>query len=443
MADLCSEFHTNPSINPRSGRRIEIGGPTYKALVKQCGPPNITYPIVNVSEMSFPQYVQQNTIPKPIIPRIPSPTPTISRTSQLPTLIPITIIPAITPKMPVQLVTHQHKGTTMPITQRSPGIPPIPTATFSPYIGQMPLPKGPIIPTLNMKLPTNAASPSVTRRLNINEVNGVWGVAQRQQRAGEDRYQAKQIGPYRYFAVFDGHGGTRKMGRYHVADYAVEHLHEKIAEYLGNIDLNNQREVISEISRAIVDLDDEMYNNNLLYGSTCTLVLIDDERNIIYQVNVGDSKSIIFNQGIISATVNHDPDDPEEETRIEAANGYVYGGRVMGILAVSRAFGDFDLKGKQDDNYHPIDGMVSALPDIKVIQINHQRTIGPKYIILTSDAPYERDAFNDDSLVSLFYNINGDSPVNTPDKANIIAATMVQTIFPRTTDDTTILLVSI
>lgn len=32
----CEEWRRNPSINPDSGRKIEIGGPTYKQIKKQC-----------------------------------------------------------------------------------------------------------------------------------------------------------------------------------------------------------------------------------------------------------------------------------------------------------------------------------------------------------------------------------------------------------------------
>ncbi|CAJ1953903.1 unnamed protein product [Cylindrotheca closterium] len=48
---------------------------------------------------------------------------------------------------------------------------------------------------------------------------------------------------------------------------------------------------------------------------------------------------------IVALSEDHKPDLPEEQTRIEAANGSVtMGGRVDGELAVSRAFGDFGFK---------------------------------------------------------------------------------------------------
>lgn len=35
----CQQFHENPSFNPETGRRITIGGPTYRRYAQLCGQP--------------------------------------------------------------------------------------------------------------------------------------------------------------------------------------------------------------------------------------------------------------------------------------------------------------------------------------------------------------------------------------------------------------------
>jgi serine/threonine protein phosphatase PrpC len=278
------------------------------------------------------------------------------------------------------------------------------------------------------------------RSYNISKIDPEsWTVAQKQQRAHEDRYQAVRINifnndslisTFRYFAVFDGHGGSGKMDLSHVGDYCSKYLHMEIAKELSSIDPDDNQLVAHTIRQTFVDFDMKLRINNE-YGTTCTAVIIDDTRSIIYQINLGDSRSIIFNTDtIISVTEDHDPTIKSEKSRIEAAGGVVYGGRIDGILMISRAFGDFDFKITDTIDYDPINGKVSAVPDIKIVSIKR-----PMHIVLTSDAPFERNAFSNESLVALFKTISNTNK-NT-------AEIMVSTIAPKTTDDTTIILVSV
>ncbi len=282
---------------------------------------------------------------------------------------------------------------------------------------------------------TPIISTNYMRSLPITNMDGLWGVSQQQKRSFEDRYQAMKIGPLRYYAIFDGHAGSYKMGPDHVADYAVENLHKRLASNLAGINLNDEALVKEIITNTFINFDREMYNLGKLYGTTCTVILIDELRNKIYQINLGDSKSIILGvNGIISATKNHEPNDLMEWDRIEKASGFVENNRVMGSLAISRAFGDFIYKIDNDimnPHYDDINGMVISVPDVTVIPIQK-----PMYIIMSSDAPYERNAFTDLSLSQLFVD---KLKVHTIARPNIIASEMVRFIAPRTTDDTTIL----
>lgn len=261
-----------------------------------------------------------------------------------------------------------------------------------------------------------------------------WVVSQHQQRAHEDRYQAKQIGPLQYYAIFDGHGGPNRMGPNHVADYLVTHLHERIAFKLKQIDLDSQDDVTETLRKTFVDFDNELYNNDLHYGSTCTVILIHKERNRIYQVNLGDSRSIIFTEDrIVSVTKDHSPDMPSERERIVWANGTVVDGRLEGVIAVSRAFGDFEFKTGKDGYYHGTEAPMSSEPVITVIPI-----LTKMYVLLTSDAPFENNYFTNDTLVSFVQ-----QRLSLGENLHIIAGVLANAIKIRSSDDTTIILTRI
>lgn len=283
-----------------------------------------------------------------------------------------------------------------------------------------------------------------TPMLDISDIpSDKWSVSQIQQRSCEDRYQAKLIGPFRYFAVFDGHAGTNNMSPIHVADHCVNYLHKRIAMGLVDINLDNEEEVKISLTKTFVDFDTEMHDLNMNFGSTCTMVLIDDVRNKIYQVNLGDSRSILtgYDQDchmttIISETIDHEPDNDIESARIVKAGGYVNHGRVNGYLAVARAFGDFSLKKTDKNTYDPVDGMLSAIPDIKIIPSDQVNSI-----ILTSDAPFESNIFDSLSLIERVCRISRsmESTNTDPDNMKKITDKLVKCIGRNTFDDITII----
>ncbi|ETO04772.1 protein phosphatase [Reticulomyxa filosa] len=81
-------------------------------------------------------------------------------------------------------------------------------------------------------------------------------------------------------------------------------------------------------------------------GSTGVMVIIDKQSNDLWCANVGDSRCVLVKENgeVTQLSVEHKPTDSNERKRIEDAKGWVAFGRVMGILAVSRSFGDKDFK---------------------------------------------------------------------------------------------------
>jgi serine/threonine protein phosphatase PrpC len=78
-------------------------------------------------------------------------------------------------------------------------------------------------------------------------------------------------------------------------------------------------------------------------GCTANVIMI--TKTEIYCANAGDSRSVLSKKvKAKELSIDHKPDNPAEKRRIERANGYVEENRVNGMLALSRAIGDFEYK---------------------------------------------------------------------------------------------------
>jgi serine/threonine protein phosphatase PrpC len=62
--------------------------------------------------------------------------------------------------------------------------------------------------------------------------------------------------------------------------------------------------------------------------------------------NSGDSRAVIGlkNGKLIELSYDHKPDNEGELKRVKAGGGFVEDGRVQGVIAVSRAIGDWEYK---------------------------------------------------------------------------------------------------
>ena len=82
------------------------------------------------------------------------------------------------------------------------------------------------------------------------------------------------------------------------------------------------------------------------FNAGCTACVCLITPDTIYCSNSGDSRAILVNKSGTVTELSHDhkPDDKGEMQRIKAAGGFVDDGRVQGIIAVSRAIGDWEYK---------------------------------------------------------------------------------------------------
>ena len=163
--------------------------------------------------------------------------------------------------------------------------------------------------------------------------------------------------PQSFFGVFDGHGGNQ------ASSYLAQTLHVSIAENLLNVSPNLLKlyddsptpssNLLGQMDKIVIELlkttfvktDSDFITKSLTpqHGSTATTALILGNR--LYCANVGDSRTLLCrNFQAYPLSDDHKPSREDEFNRIRQAGGFVINNRVMGELAVSRAFGDVDFK---------------------------------------------------------------------------------------------------
>ncbi|ETV64194.1 hypothetical protein, variant 2 [Aphanomyces astaci] len=164
--------------------------------------------------------------------------------------------------------------------------------------------------------------------------------------------------PQSFFGVFDGHGGME------ASQYVNEHLHKNISSHISaqcsthhgqSVSSNDMHTLITQgLSSAFDTTDADFLNSSSRpqAGSTATTVMV--AGSIIYVANVGDSRTVLSRHGrAIRLSNDHKPSRPDEAQRIRDTGGFIIHGRVMGELAVSRAFGDSDFKTYDAYSCHP------------------------------------------------------------------------------------------
>lgn len=114
-------------------------------------------------------------------------------------------------------------------------------------------------------------------------------------------------------------------------------------------------------------------------GCTAVVALLKDKK--LWVANAGDSRCVVCRNGkAIEMSFDHKPEDEPERARIVKAGGRVtMDGRVNNGLNLSRAIGDHAYK--QNTDLGPEEQMITALPDIKTLDIEED----DEFMILACD----------------------------------------------------------
>nr|CAD7450809.1 unnamed protein product [Timema bartmani] len=127
----------------------------------------------------------------------------------------------------------------------------------------------------------------------------------------------------------------------------------------------------------------------LCVGTTALIALMEGTRLVV--ANVGDSRGVMCDGrgNAIPLSFDHKPQQMRERKRIKEAGGFItFNGvwRVAGILATSRALGDYPLKDKK---------LVIADPDILTFDLDDHK---PLFLVLASDGLW--DTFSNEEAVA-------------------------------------------
>ncbi|XP_015217079.2 integrin-linked kinase-associated serine/threonine phosphatase 2C isoform X1 [Lepisosteus oculatus] len=160
-----------------------------------------------------------------------------------------------------------------------------------------------------------------------------------------------QISHLAYFAVFDGHGGSR------ASRYAAQNLHLNLALKFPKGDAENLDKLVKKcLLDTFKQTDDDFLKHASSQkpawkdGSTATCMLVMDD--VVYVANLGDSRAVLCRGAeespgkfaTLALSKEHNPTCYEERMRIQKAGGMVRDGRILGVLEVSRSLGDGQYK---------------------------------------------------------------------------------------------------
>ncbi|TMW54845.1 hypothetical protein DOY81_000078 [Sarcophaga bullata] len=194
--------------------------------------------------------------------------------------------------------------------------------------------------------------------------------------------------------------------------------------YIENGKINFGKLITDEVLAADHKLVEAAKKTTNIAGTTALIAIIQGSRLIV--ANVGDSRGVMCNsRGIaIPLSFDHKPQQVRERKRIHDAGGFIaFRGvwRVAGILATSRALGDYPLKDKN---------LVIANPDILTFDLNDHK---PTFLILASDGLW--DTFTNEEACSFIK-----EHINEPDYGAKSLA--LQSYYRGSVDNITVLVIA-
>ncbi|KAF9688203.1 hypothetical protein SADUNF_Sadunf02G0172700 [Salix dunnii] len=151
--------------------------------------------------------------------------------------------------------------------------------------------------------------------------------------------------PSAFYGVFDGHGGPEAAA--YIRKNAMRIFFED-ANFPQTSEVDNifLKEVENSLRKAFHQADLALADDHGVSTSSGTTALTAFVFGRLLMVaNAGDCRAVLCRKGeAIDLSQDHRPIYPSERRRVEELGGYIDDGYLNGVLSVSRALGDWDMK---------------------------------------------------------------------------------------------------
>ncbi|KAH6817370.1 DNA-binding protein phosphatase 1 [Perilla frutescens var. frutescens] len=188
-------------------------------------------------------------------------------------------------------------------------------------------------------------------------------------------YAARGEEAISFYGVFDGHGGKG------AAQFARDQLPRIIVE-----DADFPLELEKVVTRSFMEVDAAFakscsVESTLSSGTTALTAMIHGRSLLV--ANAGDCRAVLSRCGVaIEMSEDHRPCCASERRRIESLGGYVDDGYLNGQLGVTRALGNWHIKGLKEGERG---GPLSAEPELRLTTLTNE----DEFLIIGSDGIWD------------------------------------------------------